>query len=244
MEVITSLQPDLFILGLRIQEPITMITDFLISAVCIYAFIQIKRKTKTSKLNSYTQYYFLLMAIATLWGGFFGHGFQYIFGFAMRYPGWYISMFSIMLIERASIEHSRSFIQPKFIKILLYINILELIVLIALTTITLKFIFVQIHSVYGVLGVVFGFQLYRFIKDKDKGSLYMLIGVAVAFAAAFVYNFPVILSPWFNNLDFAHVLMAIASLYFLKGSLNYQENTKDSLEELRFSSLGQASQKP
>ncbi len=234
MEVISSLQPDLFILGLRIQEPITMITDFLISLICFYAFFQIYKKTMANKLNRYTQFYFLLMGIATLWGGFFGHGFQYIFGFSMRFPGWYISMFSIMLIERASIQHARSFIPPKLIKVLLLINILELMLMISLTTITQNFIFVQVHSVYGVLGVVFSFQLFRFVKDKDEGSRFMLIGVAVAFVAAFVYNFPVILSPWFNNLDFAHVLMAIASLYFLKGSLNYQENTKQHLEELQF----------
>lgn len=221
-------QPDIYLFGLRIQEPVTTLTDLLISAVCIYAFYVIKKRTAPTRLNLYTQYYFLLMGIATFWGGLFGHGFVYEVGFYGRMPGWYISMLSIMLFERASIEHARPLLKPKVIKIFLIVNILEFILMAVLTTVTLDFIFVQIHSAYGVLVVVFSFQLYSYVKTKDEGSKISLIAVAVAFVAAVVYNYPIVLSKWFNHMDFAHVLMAIASLIFMEGTLKYKENTTKS----------------
>ena len=97
--------------------------------------------------------------------------------------------------------------------------------MVGLTPFTQKFIFVQFHSVYGVLGVVFLFHLYAYHKTKDIGSKYMLFGVAVAAVAAFVYNYPIILDPLFNNLDFAHVLMATTSFIFYKATLKLSENS-------------------
>ena len=225
MKTIISTQPDISLYGIRIQEPVTMLTDLLISVICFYAFFQLSSKTRPGKLNTYIKYHFLLMAIATFWGAVFGHGFQYIVGFAWRFPGWYLSMLSIMFIERASIEHSRSVIKAGLLRTLLIVNIAELLIMFGLTAFTQKFIFVQFHSVYGVLGVVFSFHLYVYLKTKDIGSKYMLIGVAVAAIAAFVYNYPVILNPWFNNLDLAHVLMATTSFIFYKATLKLSENS-------------------
>ena len=212
-------QPDIFIFGLRLQEPVTTVSDLLIAAVCFYAIYVLRRSLKSSKLKTYITYYFLLMGLSTLWGGLLGHGFQYIFGFNARLPGWYLSMISIMLMERASIEHSRKVISDKFIKILLIVNIVELILMATLTTTTLNFFWVQAHSVYGVLGVTFGFHLFTYVKTKNEGSKLMLWGILILAIAAFIYNYPIVIDKWFNHLDFAHVLMVIGSWIFLKASL-------------------------
>lgn len=216
-------QPDVFILGLRLQEPVTTFTDLLISYVCFYAFYKVRRTLKESRLKSYIQYYFLLMGISTLWGGLIGHGFQYVFGFNARLPGWYISMIAIMLLERASIEHARKAIKDKWIRILLVINILELLLMAGLTTYTMNFFWVQVHSVYGVLIVTFAFHLYTYSTTKNEGSRIMLWAILVLSIAAFVYNYPVVPHQWFNHLDFAHVLMAIGSWIFLKASLRLDD---------------------
>lgn len=219
------IQPDIFFLGLRIQEPVTSISDLLIAAVCFYAFFVIRKSLKRSRLKIYLQYYFLLMGISTLWGGLFGHGFQYIVGFYGRLPGWYLSMFSVMLLERASIENSRKVINAKLIKILLLFNIIELLLMITLTSLTLNFFWVQAHSVYGVLGVTFVFHLHVFVKTKNKGSRMMLWGILILAIAAFIYNYPIVIDKWFNHLDFAHVLMAIGSWIFMKASLCLENTT-------------------
>lgn len=224
-------QPDIYILGLRIEEPVTVASDILISLVCFYAFLVLKKNTKAIRMNRYMQYYFLLMSIATLWGALFGHAFEYVVGFYGRMPGWYISMFSIMFFERAAIEHVRPIVSNRLIKVFLIINILELILMASLTTFTLDFFFVQVHSAYGVLVVVSSFHLYSFSKTKDQGSKVILFGVLIVAVAAIIYNYQIVIDKWFNHLDFAHVLMAIASIVFLKGTLKLKENhAKSSLE--------------
>lgn len=222
-------QPDIFLFGLRIQEPVTAASDLLIGILCIYAFFVIKNKTTDLKLNTYMKYYFLLMGIATFWGAFFGHAFAYWIGFYGRMPGWYLSMFAIMFFERSAIEHARHLMNKKLGHFLLVANIVEFILMATLTTISLDFIYVQIHSAYGVLAVVFSFHLFSYIKTKDKGSKRVLIGVGFAAVAAVVYNYPIVIDKWFNQLDFAHVLMAIATLVFLSATLHFKENTLKSI---------------
>jgi hypothetical protein len=90
-----------------------------------------------------------------------------------------------------------------------------------LTAYTLNFLFVEIHSGYGVLGTVFAFHLYVYRKTRDIGSRYMLWGVAVLVVATFVYNYPIVIDKWFTNSDFAHILMTITTVLFMYGGLNY-----------------------
>jgi hypothetical protein len=224
-------QPDIDILGLRIQEPVTMASDLLIALVSFYAFIIVRKRSQPIIMNRYMQSYFLLMAIATFWGAFFGHAFEYVVGFYGRMPGWYISMLSIMFFERAAIEHVRPLVSKKLIKVLLIINILELFLMASLTTFTLNFFFVQVHSAYGVLFVVSSFHLFAFYKTKDAGSKIILYGVAIVAVAACIYNFQWAIDKWFNHIDFAHVLMAIATIVFLNGTLNLRENRSKSRSE-------------
>lgn len=218
-------QPDIFLFGLRIQEPVTSSTDLLIGFLCIYAYFILKKKTENLRVNTYMKNYFLLMGIATFWGAFFGHAFAYKIGFFGRMPGWYLSMFAIMFFERSAIEHARHLMGKRMAKVLLIANIIELLLMATLTTLTLDFIFVQIHSAYGVLFVVFSFHLFSYVKTKDRGSKIVLIGVGFAAIAAFIYNYPIVIDKWFNQLDFAHILMAIATLVFLNATLNLKENT-------------------
>ncbi len=132
-------------------------------------------------------------------------------------------MVSIALIERSAIGHASRFVSSHYRKIFMTINILELLIFMALTAYTLHFRFVQIHSVYGLLIVVFSFHLFTYIKSKDIGSKLMVQSVLILSVAAFIFNYPIVIHEWFNHRDFAHILMAIGSIVFLKGTLNYEK---------------------
>jgi len=115
-------QPSIFIYGFRIDEPVTVLTDLLVSAVCFYAYIKLRKIRSGNKVHMYLKHYFLTMALATGIGGLLGHGFLYAFEKSIditlevspwKLPAWLISMFSIMLIERAAIEYARPIINPK-----------------------------------------------------------------------------------------------------------------------------------
>ena len=62
--------------GLQIMEPVVTLTDFLITGVCVYAFIQLSKKNLTDKAHWCMRWYFLLMALATFFGGLLVHTHQ------------------------------------------------------------------------------------------------------------------------------------------------------------------------
>ncbi len=219
-------QPSVFVYGIRVDEPITVITDLLVSAVCFYAFFQFNETKNENRVRKFLKYYFLTMGIATAFGGIIGHGFLYAFDSLTEFqfvvspwklPGWLVSMFSITLIERASIEYCRSIIPRKTGIVFTWINIIELIIFIFIAIFTLEFFFVQVHAAYGLLLVVSSLNIYVFMKRRTLSSKIFLLAVAFAACGALVYMNKWGISIWFNHFDISHILMAISAFVFYKG---------------------------
>jgi uncharacterized membrane protein YsdA (DUF1294 family) len=213
--------------GVRIDEPVTVLTDLMVSAVCFYAYHQISHHKIRSKLNQYLRYYFLTMGLATLLGGIVGHGFLYAFRYTgdlavspWKLPGWLISMFSIALIERASIEYSRPLITNKQIfSFFAALNIIELVTFIIITFSTLNFFFVETHSAYGLLIVTSGFNGFVYHKTKSKGSKLALVAVAISAISALVYMNEWGIHRWFNHFDVSHIFMTASAWYFYRAAM-------------------------
>ncbi len=208
------------ILGIRVDEPVTTITDLMVSAVCFYAFYRIHREKPPQRLFTFMKYYFLSMGVATTVGGLIGHGFLYLFSFAWKLPGWLTSMFSIALLERASIEYAKPFISNKTIfSFFAWLNIIELFTFVIITFTTLNFFFVEVHSAYGLLIVVTGFQSFIYYKSKSQASKQALFGVALAALSALVFMNEWGIHKWFNHFDISHVLMTIAAWFFYRSAM-------------------------
>ena len=94
----------------------------------------------------------------------------------------------------------------------------ELLALSALVLFTLDFFVVEAHAFYGLMVVVFSFELYVFLKTKNKGSRLLLIAVGITSAAAGVHLTRFSIHKWFNFLDLSHVLMATAAYVFYLGA--------------------------
>ena len=237
-------QPSIEIFNLRIDEPVVMMTDLLVSAVCFYAFFKLNKIPVHNKVQLYLKYYFLSMGFATTVGGLVGHGFLYlfdaqcdspemienivgkIFGADMlkdvanpwKLPGWLTSMFSIALVERAAIEYARNIINPKLGTFFAWLNIIELLTFTIITFSTLNFFFVEVHTAYGLLIVVSGFSWYVYIKTKRKGSKLFLYAVGVSAISALFFMNEWGISPWFNHFDISHTFLAISAYIFYRGA--------------------------
>jgi drug/metabolite transporter superfamily protein YnfA len=220
--------PTIEILGVKVLEPVTTFTDIIVAVVCFYAWYKLRQSGKKEPIYTYTQYFFITMGLATLIGGIIGHAFLYYFSFAWKIPGWYFSMVSVALLERASIEHVSSILKPKVAKALKIINIAELLTFAVIAAVTLNFIFVEIHAAYGILFVVFSIQTYVYVKTKDRGSLIFMTGVLFSTIAAVVHLSKFSFSQWFNYMDISHVLMAISAYLFYKGTINFKLAKKNS----------------
>jgi hypothetical protein len=217
-------QPSVEYLGIRIDEPVTTFTDLIVSAVCFYAFFQLHKISLKNKVHWNLKYYFLSMAMATLIGGVIGHGFLYLFSFAWKLPGWLTSMFSIALLERASILYAKPLIKPKIGNFFAWMNIIELSTFVIVTFTTLNFFFVEVHSAYGLLVIVTSFNFVVYRKRKSEASKLFLIAVGISAISALIFMNEIGISKWFNHYDISHILMSISAFVFYKGSLKMIED--------------------
>jgi hypothetical protein len=212
-------QPSVVISGLRVDEPVTALTDVLVSLVCFYAFVRITSWKNNDSIFFFLRWYFLTMGLATLWGGVFGHAFLYRFTFAWKLPGWAVSMLSVTLIERVSIEMCERYVTRRFVTILRIINISELAVFMFVVFYTLNFRYVEVHSTYGLLIVVGSLQIYHYRKTASYASLLMISAITVLLVAAVVFMTKTSMGPWFNHADISHVLMTLAAFLFYRAAV-------------------------
>lgn len=214
-------QPSIHPFGIRIDEPITTLTDLMVSGICFYAFYQTQKREKNSALK-YFQWYFLTMGIATAFGGIIGHAFLYALGFVWKLPGWLISMISITVLERAMIEYSKPLLKGRWHHFFGYFNLIELATFAFLSYYYLDFKFVEIHSGYGLIVFVLAFSIYNFIQreEGDRAAAKNFI-FAVGFAAmgGLVFMTKSGVSPWLNHNDISHIFLCVAAGYFYEGTL-------------------------
>ncbi|MDX8339714.1 hypothetical protein SLH46_11000 [Draconibacterium sp. IB214405] len=210
----------IFLFGIKIDEPVVTLTDLLVSVLCFIFAYKIHRKNKTEKVFIYFKLYFLLMGIATAFGGLIGHAFLYHFNFYWKLPGWITSMFSIMFVERAAIEHTRIQLSNKIVQLLSILNIVEFLIFLTLTVVTLNFFYVEFHSGYGLMFIVLSLEGFLYLKTRNKSSKFILIGVLFAAIAALVFMNQLSIHQWFNYLSVSHILMAAAAWFFYLGAIN------------------------
>jgi MFS family permease len=190
-----------------------------VAIACFVFFYRLNKLKSNEKVIYYAKYFFLLMGIATTWGGIIGHMFLYVFedGKAWKVPGWVISMLSIMLMERVAIEHNRVLLSKKIINVLRVVNVIEFLLFLFLAMYYLNFSFVEAHSAYGLMVVVMTLEAILYYKMKNDASKFMLWGVGLAAIAAVIFTFDLSPHPWFNHMALSHMFMLAATWFFFRG---------------------------
>ena len=213
------LNPSIHVFNIRIDEPITTLTDLMVSAVCFYAWYKLRKRNSDNQVLSMFSWFFILMGVATMIGGLIGHAFLYALSFSWKLPGWLVSMMSINLLERAVIRYSNPLMKPAFSKFFSRFNVVELLVFAGLAFGTLNFQYVEIHSAYGIMVVVFGFSLFNFFRG-NRGPVVMNLvgGVIFALLAAVIFTLRLSISQWFNYIDISHLMMTVTAIFFYRAA--------------------------
>jgi len=212
------LQPSIEILNLRIDEPITTVTDLLFAAICFYAFFQIRRMESGSRVKWYFKYYFLTLGLGALCGGIFGHAFLYRLSPGWKMVSWILTLFSVALITHALVELSRPLVKPWFSKWVSRINLLILAFALFYTLYTLAFSPVKYYSIFGLVIVVGSLSYYVFLRTRLRGITVLMAAVGIGFISALVFSFEWGLSPWFNHNDISHVILSFSVFGMYKGA--------------------------
>lgn len=205
----------IILFGLKIFEPVTILTNVFVSIFCFYAFIKVNR-LKT-RLSIGWSYFFLLIGVSSLVGSI-AHGAHYQLGnlflntiiFLMNA----ISLIAIYFCFKAANTYIM-LNKPEPKKYATYIVIVWIIILLGFTLIYNNFLLIKIHA-----GIVLTYSIViHFITyfRKQQGSGWIAFGILVSFFSIAIHSLKLSVSDWFNYKDIAHLIMLASSILIFIG---------------------------
>ncbi len=211
------------IFSLHVDEPVTVLTDLLISAVCFVAFYRLSRIPWKPRFSVYLSLFFVFLGTGTLLGSILGHGFYYAVSPFWRLPGWCCSMISIALIFHASVLLLGDYPSGLIKLSLICLNLILLTVFIILASVRQDFIFVVAYISILMLFGVGGTQLLLYSRLMKSGSGWMLLGIGTAFLANIVFLMNIDLGKWLRVMDLSHVILAVSVWFFYRGTRSFMD---------------------
>ena len=201
-------------MGLRLQEPMALVTNWLIAAFAFYAYFDLRFSQ-----NGFTQLFsrfFLFLGISTFCGGL-GHIFFQYLGIYGKFPAWtfgvmagYFSisaMVSLFNKEKYALHWRRWILLSSFSVIVCAVAFQS-------------FLFVTVDAVVKYLtmgGLAF------FLSFKRALPLHWVwIGVIILIPSVFIFLFQINVSTWLNKDDLSHVLMLGSIICFHASVKNYE----------------------
>lgn len=218
--------PTIYIGDLRIDEPITTLTDLLFIGVCFYAFFKTKHVATNVGPNLY-RWFFLLTGASTLVAALIGHAFLYHFGVEAKIYGWVTGIFGTCIAQFAALYHTRKTIGEKVFKPLLILCYIEVITSVILTFVVWSFVVVEVHSAFVLLLMVTVLEYLHYKKTKSALSLNMIYGVGFAIVAVLCHVFKLAVSVWFNHADLSHIFMALSMYMMYRGVASFKPETEN-----------------
>ena len=213
--------PTIYIGDLRIDEPITTLTDLLFIGVCFMAFFKTKHVAHEQGPNIY-RWFFLLTGASTLVAALVGHAFLYHFGLDAKIYGWVTGIFGTCLAQFAALYHTRKSIGEPVFKTLLIICILEVITSVILTFAVWSFVVVEVHSAFVLVLMVTILESIHYKKTNSILSLNMIYGVGIAVIAVLCHVLKLAASVWFNHADLSHIFMALSMYMMYRGVAQFK----------------------
>lgn len=208
--------PSIEIYGLRVDEPITVITDFIVAFIGFMAFAKTNSDSNSSAIQLY-RYFFLFTAVSTVVAGIIGHAFAYHIGFQWRMIGWVFGIIGVTFAQYAALFHSKESISANFYKIIKMFFVIELIIITLVLVKYRSFGIVEIQAAIGLVLVVASLELIHYSKTKSELSMKMIFGIGLTILAVFCHVGKLAISKWFNHMDLGHIIMAIALFIMYKG---------------------------
>lgn len=196
---------------LQLQEPMALITNWLIAITCIVLYKKIK--LPGTEFEKYWKKFYLFFGISVTFGGL-GHLFFHYFGVYGKYPCWTIGVLASYYAGKAMI--STSIFSEKNRKKLYQVLIAKCILLGLLAVVFSNFIFITIDAVLSYLvycGIVSGV----YWKRGFDGFKYIVFAIIVLFPSIFIFLLRLSPHVWFNKEDLSHILMIFTIILFYFG---------------------------
>lgn len=185
---------------MTLQEPMALITNWMMSGFCVYAFFKLKNAQSPESI--WWKRFFLVFSISAFFGGT-GHLFFQYNGIPGKFPNWITGIVSGYLAGRAVLTHFSETNTKKGLHLFL---IIKAIVLLSLALVLRKFIFIAVDAIitYVMFCGIIGYNLTK------KGLIdlkYLYYGVIICLPSVFIFLLKLSPHKWLNKDDLSHLLM-------------------------------------
>ncbi len=197
---------------LKITEPTTLITDYLIFVESLIFFIALFLTKQPTQAFYFIQSYWLFLGMGGLLGGT-SHGFKLMLGENLDSKIWTLTLFTIGISTTSLfLGISTLYFVPPFTD---YINLIMLGVLtFYIYKVNKSKLFRHTVVFYGfVMVIAFLISSVEFIISGDIGSLYLILGFITVFLASFIQVKQITLHKNFNHNDLFHVVSMIGAIF-------------------------------
>lgn len=201
----------IYIYNFPIHEPVTVLTDYMITFLCFMFFFRLKNENKIVSIK-YWKCFFLFFGVSTLVGGCSHALFTIHEGFA--YKSFWIAMqvlsgFAVFSAQQAT--YNTVLQNAKNRELWKGSYILQLIIFLAGVFIFQNFLVVVLDNAIGLIPVM----ILHFMDSKNSRQNKLIAnGILISFLTAFVHGTKLSLNAYFNFNDISHVLIMI-SLFVL-----------------------------
>ncbi len=208
------MQPDIYFGSLRIAEPVIALTGLLISFLSFYAWRRLRRQRPKTPPLRYFSLFFLLLAISSVIGPFFGHAFHYWAGFPGKAACWTFIMFSQAALAQGAIEHTRPFFPARAYSLLSVLNVLALLAALVVSLAYRSFPWVEGHIAFTMIGLMAPLEAYQFFLRRSQGGRLLLWSIPISILAVLPHLAKWPPGVWFTYWDAGH-LIACAGLWLI-----------------------------
>lgn len=208
--------PTIYIGNIRVDEPITVLTNLFVVTICFFGFLKTRSNNQTTPVKLY-RWFILTTGISTLVSAVIGHAFLYHFTFNAKIFGWVTGIACIIFAQFAALYHAREVIGEKKFKLFTWLNILEIISAFILLFVVFSFVIVEIHSAIGLILTVVVLEALVYKKTKSSLSKGFITGIGIAVLAILCHIFKLAISVWFNHMDLSHIIIAVSIYTMYKG---------------------------
>lgn len=196
--------------GLKLQEPIALLTNWLIASFCFYVFF--KTKWSSSYSSNAFKYFYFVLGISTFFGGL-GHLFFHYFGIYGKYPCWISGIIAGLFIGKGILHYWKE--RPMYVFWNSFLWTKSVLMLILSVT-TQKFVFVAIDAILTYI-LYTGFLSWKLWKSDKTEMKYFVYGMAILLPSAFIFLLNINLHRFLNRDDLSHLLMLSCIIFFYLG---------------------------
>jgi hypothetical protein len=199
-----------------IAEPMTVLTDFLLAAVCGTLAVALNRAHGGQQVRGWWSAGFCMLAIAALLGGIW-HGFAPYLSWPLNAALWKATVYAIGLFNLSMLAGSIVAVTTARLRAtLITVAALKFFVFAFWMATQDGFEFVVADSAGAMIGLAL-LHGWSAATRGDRGSLWVLSAVAVSVIAAGVQYSKLTLHVHFNHNDLYHLIQIAAMLLFYFG---------------------------